>query len=132
MRNTVPRFDIYRQRRFPAEQCVLTGLRRDHQMNYFIEESADQERAERARVVFLQSEVDSALTLLRLAEAEIRGGDACHAAQLISKATLTYDTLLQQLTTVPVDLREEKSELRGQSRRLLDAIRGVERQFQGY
>ncbi len=98
-------------------------------MNYLIEESADQDRAERARVVLLQSEIDTALTLLRLAEAEIRGGDACHAAQLISKATLTYDTLLQQLKTVPVDLQEEKSELNGQSRLLLDTIHGVERQF---
>ena len=115
-----------RQRRPGARR---DALRRDHEMNYLIEESADQERAERARVVLLQSEVDTALTLLRLAEAEIRGGDACHAAQLISKATLTYDTLLDQLKTVPVDLQEKKSELNGQSRLLLDAIRGVERQF---
>ena|SRR5690349_6588050 len=86
-------------------------------------------QAEVKRLVSLQADLDVAFTLLHMADVEIHGGDASHAAELISKAILAHKTALKCLASVPSGFEEEKRELQTSARRLLEAIRASERQF---
>lgn len=87
------------------------------------------EQTERACLALLQGDVDQAFAFLRLAEAETHGGKAAHAAELIAKAILARETVLKDLGRMSPSFEEEKGELRNACRRLLEAIRAVERQF---
>lgn len=78
--------------------------------------------------LMLQSDLDLAFAYLRLAEAETRGGNADHAAELIAKAVVAHRTILRDLARIS-DLNESKRELAGEARRLLESIQSVERQF---
>ena len=98
-------------------------------MNQAIADSNAERRNSRARLVFLEAEIETALSLVRLAEAEKRGGDARHATQLIAKAIVAYETVSRELREVSKE-REDNSDLHAEARQLLDAIRGAERQFQ--
>ena len=98
-------------------------------MNSAIASASVERKDFRARIVLLEAEIETALTLVRLAEAETRGGDRRHAAQLIAKAIVTYETVTRELRSLALE-RQNDSELNIEARQLLEAIRGAERQFQ--
>jgi hypothetical protein len=97
-------------------------------VNPAIADLNSERKSYRARIVFLEAEIETALTLVRLAEAETRGGDAKHAAQLIAKAIIAYETVSRELRAFSPE-RQDDPELHVEARQLLDAIRGAERQF---
>jgi hypothetical protein len=76
----------------------------------------------------LQSDLDLAFSYLRLADAEIRGGKAAHATELIAKAVKTYKSVQQELVCIP-DYNGDKRELAQGVGRLWESIQSVERQF---
>lgn len=84
-------------------------------------------RTERVRIALVQAEVDTAFTLLRLAEVETCGGLDTHAADLITKAMATHKTALRYLGTVLPELEEQRRELHAEVRKLFEAIRATER-----
>ena len=86
-------------------------------------------QAEAKRLISLQADLDIAFSFLHMAEVEIHGGNASHAAELIAKAILAHKTALKCLTSVPPGFEEEKRELQTSARRLLEAIRASERHF---
>jgi hypothetical protein len=87
-------------------------------------------QTDRARIAFAETNIDLAFTCLRLADAEIRGGKAGRASELIEKAILAYKTLLQDAEILSAELDEEKCELHERTQRLLEAVFASERQFQ--
>ena len=76
----------------------------------------------------LQSDLDLGFLYLRLADAEIRGGKAAHATELIAKAVTTYKSVQQELVCIP-DYDGNKRELVRGVGRLWESIQSVERQF---
>jgi hypothetical protein len=78
--------------------------------------------------VILQSDLDLAFSYLRLAEAEIQGGKAAHATELMVKAIITHRTVLREFVNIP-DFYETRRELAREARRLLESIQSVERQL---
>jgi hypothetical protein len=97
-------------------------------MAQFIQDRSSRDKAELVCIALLQSEIDFALGFLRLAEVESHGGNGAHAAELIAKAILAHRIVLQDLGSVSTEFEEEKRELEGEARRLLEAIRAAERQ----
>jgi len=61
-----------------------------------------QARTERVCFALMQSEIDLAFSLLRLAEAEIRGGDDAHVRELVGRASTMYKVALSYLDVLPV------------------------------
>ena len=82
------------------------------------------DRTERACLV-MESEIDLAFSLLRLAEAETKGGDHAHARNLILRAGVTHKMALNYLDALAVG--QEKQEFLFGVRKLFEAIRAVER-----
>ena len=82
---------------------------------------------ERACIVLLDAELDIALGYLRIADAEI---NAAHAEELITKATQSYQIVINGLPTMSPGLEEEKLVLRQRVRLLQDAIRAAIRRRQ--
>ena len=83
-------------------------------------------RSEQECLVFLETEIDFAFTLLRLAGAESNGGKLARAAELIAKANVTHKAALKYLGNVRLE-PEAKRELQFNVRKLLEAIRAAER-----
>ena len=79
-------------------------------------------KVERTCIVLLEAELDIALGFLRLADAEIKGGNATHADELIDKAGAAYKRLLNGLTTVSLEFEEERRSLHEGVRKLQDSI----------
>ena len=86
------------------------------------------ERVERTCYALAQSEIEIALSLLHLAEVEIKGGNRQHAGDLIAKAAAAHHSTIEYLETVPAGLEEEKRELWIGAQQLIEAIRTAERQ----
>jgi hypothetical protein len=86
------------------------------------------EHADRVCLTLVQSELDLAFFNLRLAEAEIQGGKAAHATELVAKALIAYKIVLLELARI-TDVYERKRELAAEARRLLESIQSVERNF---
>lgn len=84
-----------------------------------------QARTERVCFALMQSEIDLAFSLLRLAEAEIRGGDDAHVRELVGRASTMYKVALSYLDVLPVCVGKRESLLG--VRELFEAIRAVER-----
>lgn len=87
-------------------------------------------RTERVYLAFLQSDIDLALTYLRLAEAESKIWNSARAAELIEKAILGYKSAVTQIENLPLEFIEERGELRERVQRLFEAIVAAERQLQ--
>jgi hypothetical protein len=83
---------------------------------------------ERVCLTLLQSELDLAFSYLRLAETEVQAGKGAHATELIAKAVIARNIVLQELARIPdlFDLFEPKRELKREAKRLLESIRFVE------
>jgi hypothetical protein len=86
-------------------------------------------QTDRVSIAFLETDIDLAFTFLRLAEAEIHGGKAGRASELIAKAILACRTIRRHAEVLPVEFDEEKCELHERTQRLLEAIFASERQF---
>jgi hypothetical protein len=79
----------------------------------------------------IRAEMDDAFASLRLAKAAIRADHNAEAAELIKKAIFTHKSVVQKLGCLLSSvLHEEQLGLQQDAERLLEAIRGVERQFQ--
>jgi len=89
----------------------------------------DRERNARTFFVFLLADIDIAFSLLHLAEAEVKGGDAGHAAELMVKAILTHKTISQALAKESFE-HEEACRLRGGLTDLSETIQRIERGLQ--
>jgi hypothetical protein len=84
--------------------------------------------ADRVCLTLLQSELGLAFFQLRLEEAEIQGGRAAHASELIAKAVIARKTVRLELARI-TDLYQSKLELAGETKRLLESIQSMDRKF---
>lgn len=91
-------------------------------MNRLTENLRGCEWNKRAVLAHLQTDIEIALTFLRLADAECKSGNHARASELIDKATLAYQTAIQHLDHLPEDATEEISGLRQGARELFEAI----------
>ncbi len=82
---------------------------------------------ERACLALVETEIEVALSFLRLAEAETSGGNVEHATDLIAKAAATHGVVLQYIENMRAEFESEKCELRREARRLFEAIRTAHR-----
>ena len=82
-------------------------------------------RTDRVLFALIQSEIDLAFSLLRLAEAEIRGGEDAHAPDLVAWACTTHRAALSYRDDLPV-CESTRKFLLGVGE-LFEAIRAVER-----
>ncbi len=89
----------------------------------------DRERNARILLMFLQADIDIAFSLLHLAQAEVKGGDAGHAAELTAKAILAHKTISEALAKQSF-ADEEACQLRRGVRDLFEAIQIAERGLQ--
>lgn len=76
----------------------------------------------RTVLAHLQTDIEIALTFLRLADAECKSGNRSRACALIDKATLAYEAAIQHLDHVPEAATDEISGLRQGARELFEAI----------
>ena len=83
---------------------------------------AEPKPTDRLCIALLATEIECAFTLLRLAEAEARGGKAAHASELIEKASLAYKSVVARVNNLPVELAEERGELHEHAQRLLELL----------
>ena len=91
-------------------------------MNQLTESCALRKQTDLVCIAFLETDIDLAFTFLRLAAAEIRGGKAAHASQLMEKAILAHKTVIKEVDNLSVELAEEKCELHEHTQRLWEAI----------
>ena len=80
---------------------------------------------ERACLALVETEIDVALSFLRLAESETRAGNGEHATELLAKAVATYNVVLQYVENMRAGFETEKRELCIKARRLFEAIRAA-------
>jgi hypothetical protein len=89
--------------------------------------SDSRDQADPGCIAQLQSEIDLAMLHIRLAEAEIRGGSARHARELIERATRAHKNVSVSVATFGLQF-EKKRELQGEARRLFESICAAEYQ----
>jgi hypothetical protein len=83
------------------------------------------ERLRGVCLALMESEIDLAMSLLRLAEVETNGGNDAQARELIARACAMHKVALNYLDGLPVG--QEKHEFDLGMRRLFEAIRAAER-----
>ena len=81
-------------------------------------------------MTFLETDIQVALTSLRLAAAESSIGNVARVSELFDRAALEYKSVLKGIEDLPVEMDLERAELREQAQRLLEAIHVTERQLQ--
>ena len=81
---------------------------------------------ERACLVLVETEIDVALSFLRLAESETRAGHSQHATELIAKAVATHNVIIQYAGNMRAEFEAEKRGLCVEARKLFEAIRAAE------
>jgi len=82
---------------------------------------------ELACLALVETEIEVALSFLRLAEAETNGGNDEHAKELLAKAVAIRNVVLQYIENMREEFETEKRELWIDARRLFENIRAVER-----
>ncbi len=82
---------------------------------------------ERPFLALIETEIEVAFSFLRMAEAETSGGNGKHATELIAKAIVTHNAVLQYLGNMRMEFEAEKQELCIEARKLFEAIRASER-----
>src|SRR5260370_3791470 len=81
---------------------------------------------ERACLALVETEIEVAMSFLRLAEGETRVGNGEHATELIAKAVATHNVVLQYVGNMRAEFESEKRGLCVEARRLFEAIRAAE------
>jgi hypothetical protein len=87
---------------------------------------------EQACLALVETEIEVALSFLRLADAETSGGNDEHAKELIAKAVAIHNVVLQYIENMRGEFETEKRELWVDARRLLENIRAAERRRRQY
>lgn len=82
---------------------------------------------ELACLALVGTEIEVALSFLRLAGAETSGGNDEHAEELIAKAVAIHNVVLQYIENMRGEFETEKRELWIDARRLFENIRAAER-----
>jgi len=82
---------------------------------------------ELACLALVGTEIEVALSFLRLADAETGGGNDERAKELIAKAIAIHNVVLQYIQNMRGEFETEKRDLWIDARRLLENIRAVER-----
>jgi hypothetical protein len=95
-------------------------------MNQLTDNLALCEWDKRAILARLHTDIEIALTFLRLADAECKSGNHSRASELIDKATHAYEAAMQHLGHLSEDATEETSGLRQGARELFEAIHMAE------
>jgi hypothetical protein len=85
-------------------------------------------RVDRMCMTFLETDIQAALTSLRLAAAESAIGNVARASELIDRAVLEYKSVRKRIDELPVEMDLARAELREQAQRLSEAILATERQ----
>ena len=86
---------------------------------------ASSRETEWACLALVETEIEVALSFLRLAEIETRGGSGEDAAELIAKAVATHNVVLQYVEHMRAGFEAEKRHLSFEARKLFEAIGAV-------
>ena len=78
-----------------------------------------------ACLALVETEIEVALSFLRLAEIETRRGSGEDAAELIAKAVATHNVVLQYVEHMRAGFEAEKRHLSFEARKLFEAIGAV-------
>jgi len=76
-------------------------------------------------LALVETEIEVALSFLRLAEIETRGGSGEDAAELIAKAVATHNVVLQYVEHMRAGFEAEKRQLSVEAWKLFEAIGAV-------
>ena len=81
---------------------------------------------ELACLALVEMEIEVAFSFLQIAESETSAGNGQHAIELIAKAVVTHNVVLQYIGNMRAEFEAEKRGLCVEARKLFEAIRAAE------